>query len=62
LADLAETVSFWQQRLETARTNPDFKLDQNSLDTTIELLTTPATDRPQLMLRYIGGHWFPGED
>jgi hypothetical protein len=59
LANLAQSVSYWQGQLEAVRTNPDFKLDQNSLDATLELLTTPATDRPQLMLR---GHWFPGED
>jgi Carboxypeptidase regulatory-like domain len=62
LADLAQTVDFWQKRMEEARSNPDFKLDQTGLDITIELLTTPAAERPQLMLRYLGGYWFPGED
>ncbi|MGD0518900.1 MAG: hypothetical protein ABSA26_15295, partial [Thermoguttaceae bacterium] len=61
LADLAETVDYWQRQMETARTNPDFKLDQTGLDATLELLTAPAAERPQLMLRHIG-HWLPGED
>ena len=50
MADLPQVTAYWKKQIETARTDPAFKLDQTGLDITLEFLTSPVADRLDAIL------------
>lgn len=62
LADLQHAEELFERALETAKDNGEFSPSRSGVTAMLEVLTTPPSERAELLLRRAGGYWFPGTE